>query len=39
MMFMKKLAYFRVGNRYKIKENELTKWIAKNRGSNVAVEF
>ncbi|MDP8212795.1 MAG: helix-turn-helix domain-containing protein [Candidatus Zapsychrus exili] len=33
MMFMKKLPYFRVGNRYRIKENDLTKWIAHNKGS------
>jgi len=39
MMFMKKLPYFLVGNRYKIKENDLAAWIAKNKGSNVAVEF
>ncbi len=30
MMFMKKLPYFCVGNRYKIKENDLTRWIAKS---------
>jgi len=39
MMFMKKLPYFRIGNRYKIKENDLAKWIAKNKGRNVAVEI
>lgn len=32
MMFVKKLPYFRVGNRYKVKENELTRWIARNKG-------
>ena len=37
-MFMKKLSYFRVGNRYKIKESDLTRWIAKNKGRNATAE-
>lgn len=35
MMFIKKLPYFRVGNRYKIKENDLAKWIAKNKSAQL----
>jgi len=31
MMFEQRLPYFKVGNRYKIKENDLEKWIKKNK--------
>ena len=31
MMFEQRLLYFKVGNRYKIKENDLEKWIEKNK--------
>jgi excisionase family DNA binding protein len=32
MMFRDKLTYFQIGNRYRIKERELKKWIDKRRG-------
>ena len=35
MMFRDKLPYFQVGNRYRIKEQELKKWIDKSRAKNV----
>jgi len=31
MMFLEGLPYFRVGNRYRIKEKDLTKWIEKRK--------
>jgi excisionase family DNA binding protein len=31
IMFEQRLPYFKAGNRYKIKENDLEKWIEKNR--------
>jgi len=37
MMFTQKLSYFQVGNRYKIKENDLLEWIKKHKGKLTAI--
>jgi len=31
MMFEQRLLYFKVGNRYRIKENDLEKWVEKDK--------